>query len=219
MLLEKLKIKAIEKKHLKPEDEIDIEKAYLLVRDMPYTRASSRNPEITIEEWRGTCSGKHYLLRDLFSELGYSSRLIACTTESYIDPKSAFGKMRRLLKQTNGRIVDVHNYLILDLPEGEMIVDATWPLSTKEMGTIVNEQFILGQSQQIADEPIRSWVVPNDRDSQEFKDEILKESYSPEELEHREEIIKTISQMSNSKLVKIIVRLEKLVKGKFKNIE
>ena len=26
---------------------------------MPYQRASSRRPESIIEEWRGTCSGKH----------------------------------------------------------------------------------------------------------------------------------------------------------------
>jgi hypothetical protein len=215
MLLEKLKNKAIEKKLLKPEDVIDIEKAYELVRDMPYARASSRDPEITIEEWCGTCSGKHYLLKGLFSELGYSSRLIACTTESFMEPKKAFGKLKKLLKQSNGRIVDVHNYLILDLPDGEMIVDATWPVTTKGMGTIINEEFVLGQDQKIADEPIRSWVVPDDKDSQEFKNEILKESFSPEELEHRDEIIKTISKMSNSKLVKFIVRIEKLVKGKY----
>ena len=214
MLLKKLKNKALEKRLLMPEDEIDIEKAYILVRDMPYKRASARDPETTIKEWRGTCSGKHYLLKALFAELGYSSRLIACTTESYMDPKKAFGKMRKLLKQSNGRIVDVHNYLILELPEGEMIVDATWPISTNGLGTVVNEEFILGKDQKIADDPIRSWDVPDNMDSQDFKDEILNENFSPEELEHRDEIIETISKMSNSAWVKFLVRLQGLVRGK-----
>ncbi len=109
---------------------------------MPYTRASSRDPETIIGEWRGTCSGKHYLLQGLFAELGYSSRLIACTTVAHIDPKDVRGKLRTLLEQSEGRFVDVHNYLILETPEGEMIVDATWPLATKGMGTVVNERFV-----------------------------------------------------------------------------
>ena len=47
---------------------------------MTYQRASDRQPETLIREWRGTCSGKHYLLQALFAELGIPARLIACTT-------------------------------------------------------------------------------------------------------------------------------------------
>ena len=39
MLLETLKSKAVERGLLKPDEEIDAGKAFLLVRDMPYTRA------------------------------------------------------------------------------------------------------------------------------------------------------------------------------------
>ncbi|RPJ23037.1 MAG: hypothetical protein EHM33_22045 [Chloroflexi bacterium] len=212
MLLEILKAKAIEKGLLKPEDEIDAEKAFLLVRDMPYIRASSRDPETIIDEWRGTCSGKHYLLKGLFAELGYSSRVIACTTVTHIDPRKVLGKLRKLLRQSNGRFVDVHNYLILELPDGEMIVDATWPISAKGMGTVVNERFVLGESQRIAVEPLKSWVVPDERDPQEFKNEILKDSFTPEELTHRDEFVKTLSKVTNSKLIKFLVRLARLVK-------
>jgi hypothetical protein len=198
MLLQTLKSKAMAMDLIRPEDDIDAERAFLLVRDMPYTRASSRDPETIIAEWRGTCSGKHYLLRALFAELGYSSRLIVCTTVTYLDSEEYWGKMRKLLEQSDGRFVDAHNYLILELPDVEMIVDATWPISTKGMGTVVNEQFILGENQKIAVEPIRSWDVPDDRDPQEFKDEILRDSFSPQELAQREEFIKLISEMSNS---------------------
>lgn len=214
MLLETLKSKVIEKGLLKPKEEIDVEMAFQLVRDMPYIRASSRAPEIIIEEWSGTCSGKHYLLKELFAELGYSSRLIACTTVTYIDPKKVWGKLRKLLKQSNGRFVDVHNYLILEYSDGEMIVDATWPISTQGMGTIVNQRFVWGENQKIASEPLKSWVVPDDRDSQEFKDEILRDSFTPEELEHRDEFIKALSKTTNSKLIKFLVWLERLVMSK-----
>ena len=57
-------------------------------------------------------------------------------------------------------------------------------------------------------------MVPDDRDSQEFKDEILKDSFTPEELAHREEFIKTLGKMTNSKWVKFLLWLEKFVKGK-----
>ena len=214
MLLDVLKSKAIEKGLLKPEEEIDAEKAFALIRDMPYTRASSRDSETIIEEWRGTCSGKHYLLKKLFAELGYSSKLIACTTVAHIDPKDVRGKLRTLLEQSNGRFVDVHNYLILELPKGEMIVDATWPLATKGMGTVVNEHFLLGEDQQIACKPIKTWVVPEKGDSQAFKNEILKESFTPEELAHREEFIQTLGKMTNSRWIKFLLWLERLVPGK-----
>jgi hypothetical protein len=213
MLLETLKSTAVERRLLDTKEKIDAERAFLLVRDMPYTRASSRDPNTIIHEWRGTCSGKHYLLKGLFSELGYNSRLIACTTVVYIDPKEVSGKLRKLLEQSNGRFVDVHNYLILELPEKEMIVDATWPIATKGMGTVVNERFVPGEDQQIACKPIKTWVIPDSCDPQEFKDEILKESFTPEEIAHREEFIKTLGIMTNSKRVKFRVWLKGLLKG------
>jgi hypothetical protein len=132
----------------------------------------------------------------------------------HIDPKEVFGKLRKLLEQSNGRFVDVHNYLILGTPEGEMIVDATWPLTTKGMGTVVNEKFVLGENHQIACEPLKTWDVPDDRDAQEFKGEILRDSFTPEELAHREKFIKTLGEMTNSKWVKFLLRLEKFLKSK-----
>lgn len=213
MLLETLKSEALQRGLLKTEEEIDIKKVFFLVRDMPYTRASSRDSETIIHEWRGTCSGKHYLLKKLFAELGYRSRLIACTTVALISPKSVRGKLRKLLEQSNGRFVDVHNYLILELPQGEMIVDATWPLATKGMGTVVNEDFVLGVNHQIASKPLKTWVVPEEGDSQEFKNKILSESFTPEELAHRDEFIKTLGIVTNSRWIKFLVWLERLVKG------
>jgi len=213
MLLEQLKARAIVKGLLRPEEEITVEKAFYLVRDMPYIRASSRDPETTIREWQGTCSGKHYLLKQLFAELGYSSQLIACTTVAQIDPQEVIGKLRTLLEQSNGRFVDVHNYLVLKLPESQMIVDATWPLSTQGMGTVVNETFVLGEDQRIACDPLQIWEVPEDRNPQDFKDEILKESFTEEELQHREDFIQALAEMTNSKWVKMYLKIKQWLMG------
>lgn len=119
-----------------------------------------------------------------------------------------------MLEGSNGRFVDVHNYLILEFPDGgEMIVDATWSLSTKEMGLVVNEGFELGVSHQIATKPIKTWVVPDDGDSQEFKNMVLKESFTPEELAHRDEFIKELGVVTNSPWTKFLVWFQNLVKG------
>ena len=217
MALKLLKSKAISKGLLQPEEEIDLEKAFTLVRDIPYARASARDPETIIGEWRGTCSGKHYLLKQLFKELGYTSQVIACTTVVQIDPQDVRWKLRKLLKQSNGRFVDVHNYLLLVLPDGEMIVDATWPIFTKGMGTVVNETFVIGEDQKIACEPLQIWVVPEDRDPQAFKDEILQKSFTAAELEHREAFIQALGELTNSKWVKWLLKLENWVKGKSKS--
>jgi hypothetical protein len=195
MLTDILKSKAVAKGLLEPDCEIDLEKAFLLVRDMPYARASSREPETIIEEWRGTCSGKHYLLKQLFAELGYQSKLIACSTVEQIDPQSVPEKLRVLLEQTNGRFVDVHNYLILITPQGEMIVDATWPISTDGSGTVVNQSFQMGIDHQIACKPLENWVIPEDQNPQAFKDKILIENFTPEELAHREAFIQALGEM------------------------
>jgi hypothetical protein len=119
--------KAVERGLLEPDAEMNARTTFKLVRDMPYMRASDRQPETLIREWRGTCSGKHYLLKDLYAEMGIPSRVMACTHVAHFDPKEAAPELRRLLEQTGGRFVDVHNYLVLELTEGEMIVDATWP--------------------------------------------------------------------------------------------
>ena len=217
MMIENLKLEAIQRGLLKPEEEIDLRETFFLVRDMPYIRASSRDPETIIREWKGTCSGKHYLLNELFAELGYKSHVMACTTVEHIDPLTVKWKLRKLLEQSNGRFVDVHNYLVLELPDGEMIVDATWPLATKKMGLIVNEDFVPGVNHQIATKPIKTWVVPEDGDSQEFKNRILKESFTPEELAHRDEFIRTLSVLTNSKWVKLFLWFDKLLKGALQN--
>jgi len=92
-------------------------------------------------------------------------------------------------------------------------VDATWPIDTKGTGTVVNEHFVLGKNHQIACEPVKTWVVPDNRNAQDFKDEILKESFTPEELAHRDEFIKALGEMSKSRWIKFLLRMEKFVKS------
>ena len=179
---------------LNPGQQVDLAAAFRLVRDMPYRRASDRQPETLIQEWRGTCSGKHYLLKDLFEELGTHSQVIACTSIEPIDEEKTPNQIHGLWVAAGGRFVDVHNYLVLELPESEMVVDATWPLGYQKYGLKVNEEFVLGKDQQIACKPNQTWVVPEDGDPQAFKEQLLREHFTPHELAFRDAFIIAVSE-------------------------
>jgi hypothetical protein len=172
---------------------VDAAAVFRLVRDMPYGRASSRDPLTTIREWRGTCSGKHYLLRALFAELGLRADLMACTTRitrensPYLPPE-----LRNLLAA--GPIIDIHNYLVLHTPHGPMRVDATWPLPMKVLGLTVNEEFAWGHDMALACDPIVHRIVPDDGDPQVFKESLLRQSADPDELARREAFIAAASR-------------------------
>jgi hypothetical protein len=196
-LLSMLKSEAVRRGHLDPAAKLDAATVFYLVRDMPYRRASDRRPETIITEWCGTCSGKHYLLQALYAELGFSSQVIACTTITPVGPERVPQSLLPLYEEANRRFVDVHNYLLLALPNGkQMVVDATWPLSARKAGMVVNDSFVLGQDQQIAYEPLQTWTIPTGRDPQDFKDELLLAHFTPAELEFREIVIQALGESS-----------------------
>jgi hypothetical protein len=169
--------------------------AFSLVRDMPYGRASSREPMITIREWRGTCSGKHYLLRALFTELGLRADLLACTTRITADAAYLPSDVKTLLQ--DGPVIDIHNYLILHTPRGPMIVDATWPLEAKSLGLPVNEEFVWGRDMLLACTPIVHQIVPDEGDPQAFKEALLRRSARGDDLARRDAVIEAISRCSS----------------------
>jgi hypothetical protein len=194
-----LKAEAIKRGLLEVEADVDAARVFTLVRDMPYRRASNRNPRTTIAEWQGTCSGKHYLLQALFAELGLTSQVMACTTITPVAPEEVPASHRSLYQAANQRFVDIHNYLWVTLPDGRghMIVDATWPLSARSAGLVSNEAFILGEDQQLAAEPLETWPIPQGIDPQEFKEQLLKSHFSEAELEFREEVIRALGEKTS----------------------
>lgn len=162
-----------------PDDRpLTAEAAFALVRDMPYERASSREPATVIAEWRGTCSGKHYLLHALFNELGLPSTLIACTHE--FTPETAPWLPPHLMAEVTAQPVpDVHTFLrVQPYPNTEradewMTVDATWPLAAARLGLPVNERFELGRDHVLACDPIEVFHIPDDADPQVLKERLI----------------------------------------------
>ncbi len=148
--------------------------AFALVRDMPYQRASTREPEAIVREWRGTCSGKHYLLADIFRELGMDSRIVMCSHRFTRENTAHFPEELRVLVAREP-VPDVHTYIRLKTDAGWMNVDATWPSSAEPLGMPVNRTFTEGKDMVIACDPIDSFVVPIGDDSQVFKEQLIAE--------------------------------------------
>ena len=173
-LLSLLERESRERGLLSDGESLSAERAFALVRDMPYRRASSREPEAIIEEWCGTCSGKHYLLADIFRELGLDSRVIMCTHRFTPENTSHFPPELRDLVNVSP-VPDVHTYLRVNTAEGWTVVDATWPSSAGPLGMIVNREFAAGKDMSIACDPIETLPVPEGRDPQEFKEQVIRE--------------------------------------------
>lgn len=148
--------------------------AFALVRDMPYQRASTREPEAIVREWRGTCSGKHYLLAGIFRELGMDSRIIMCTHRFTRDNTGHFPPELQALVAREP-VPDVHTYIRLENTEGWMTVDATWPSSAEPLGMPVNRVFSDGRDMIIACDAVDTYEVPSGDDPQAFKEQLIAE--------------------------------------------
>ena len=160
---------------LGPEESLTPERAFALVRDMPYRRASSRRPEAIVEEWTGTCSGKHYLLADIFREMGMNLRVMMCTHRFTADSTGHFPAELRALVAGEGSVPDVHTFLWVDTDRGWTLVDATWPSSAAPLGMAVNPKFRPGENMTLACSPIDTYEVPAGQDPQEFKELLIRE--------------------------------------------
>jgi hypothetical protein len=164
---------------------LSVADAFFLVRDMPYKRASDRDPQTTIKEWQGTCSGKHYLLKAVFNELSLACKLMACTL--YL-PSHILQHLPAELQRVfaSSAIPDVHNYLLVSHNAREVIVDATWPLETEKFGLPINKEFDLENDMKLYGEPVKRFVVPETVDPQAYKDDLLRSHFSSEELKLRD---------------------------------
>ena len=174
------------------DETVTAESAFALVRDMPYQRASSRLPESIIEEWRGTCSGKHYVLDQIFREMGMDSRVIMCTHRFTPDNTGHFPAELRALVDREP-VPDVHTYIRLETALGWMTVDATWPSSAQSVGMPVNGLFDAGQDMNIACDVIDAFEVPTGHDPQVFKEQLIA-GFCGESSKVRDDFIEGVSR-------------------------
>ncbi|MBD3193397.1 MAG: hypothetical protein GF308_22365 [Candidatus Heimdallarchaeota archaeon] len=123
-------------------------KLFQKVRDIPFGRMGSRDPEVVYEKNMGTCSGKNLLLRELYDELGIKTKdmltlhrfndLIWFPTESY-PILNLPTKLKEILKQ--GSIYDFHNFVKIYVNDKWIDVDATFDKPLKKYGFIINDDW------------------------------------------------------------------------------
>ncbi len=201
LLLSTLRAEAESRGLIEPGEHLDAARLFQLVRDMPYRRASSRQPEITIREWRGTCSGKHYLLKALLEEFGLNVILIAATHEYTAENIPwAPPELRAFLDEAP--VPDVHNFLRVEIdPSHErqdwMTVDATWPLAARTLGLPVNERWVDGRDMHVAADPIELFHVPEEtpfeEQAQQFKQRIIEREFG-DQAERRDRFIEAMGR-------------------------
>jgi hypothetical protein len=107
------------------------------VRDVPYQYPASRDPVEVLTTGRGSCSGKHYLLGELFRRLGLSVRHMLCTHRFNESPLPFPEEMQALLRKNE--IVDVHDYLQILVDDEWIDVDVTWERNLRDFGFPVTE--------------------------------------------------------------------------------
>jgi hypothetical protein len=139
------------------------------VRDLPYQYPASRNPADVLRAGSGSCSGKHYLLGELFRQLGLRVRHMMCTHHFNESPLPFPDQMQSLLRRNE--VMDVHDYLQI-LVDGDWIdVDCTWEKGLREFGFPVTAEWDGRSSMLLTVTPNEHHEV--DGDPSRIKDEML----------------------------------------------
>ena len=123
-------------------------KLFERVRDIPFGRMGSRDPWDVYQRNMGTCSGKHFLLRELYAGLGLEVKDMICL-QRWKDltwfPDDTYGvvdfpdELLEMMEETE--IVDFHNYLLV-LREGRWVrVDASLDLPLTRLGFYTTEEW------------------------------------------------------------------------------
>ena len=194
-LLALLKAESIRRGLVQPSRAVDAKAAFALVRDMPYQRARNQALESVVQEWRGTCSGKHYLLDEIFREEGLESKVIM-STHRFTEESIANSPPELQEVVTRGPVPDVHTYIRLNIDAGWMTVDATWPTKAAPLGMAVNSDFQPGNDTALACNLIETYEVPDGRDPQGFKEELI-ENFCGSQTDDRDRFINGMGEWLN----------------------
>ena len=157
---------------------------YHAVRNIPYGRAGKRDPIAVLENHRGSCSGKHVLLRDLLRIAGYEAKVV--TIHTY------FNKAIPLLPSLpddlstmirDREVDDYHHFVRIRISGQWLNLDATWQDALGEHEFPVNTDWDGTGHTAIASATIKEY--PAVEDIAAFKQKLIA-SLSPEARENRE---------------------------------
>jgi len=112
---------------------------YHAVRNIPYGATGERDPIAVLENYRGSCSGKHVLLRDLLRVAGYEAEAITILTHfnKAIPLRPSFSDELSSMVR-DGDIQDYHHFVRTRLDGQWLNLDATWHDALRAHGFPVN---------------------------------------------------------------------------------
>lgn len=157
---------------------------YHSVRRIPYGATGNRDPISVIEGHRGSCSGKHLLLRDLLRLVGYDADVITIHTHfnKAIPQVSSFPE--DLSRMVQGEEVHDFHHFVRARIEGEWLdLDATWHDALCDYGFPVNSYWAGKGHTTLAAEALTEY--PAEEDIAAFKLQLLS-SLSEEARDRRE---------------------------------
>ncbi len=110
-----------------------------IVRDIPYGDIGSRDPKDVYEKNKGTCSGKHELLKELYKELRIPVKDFIAM-HKFNNPKIEYPpEIKKMLNQLE--MLDPHNFFKILIDDKWICVDSTWDKPLKKFGFVVNEKW------------------------------------------------------------------------------
>ena len=128
-------------------------KLFEKVRDIPYGDIGSRDPTDVYEKNKGTCSGKHELLKELYKELGLKIKDFI-VMHKFNDSNVKFpDEIREIFNRTE--IIDPHKFFKIFIDNKWVIIDATWDNKLKNLGFIVNENWDGNSDMELTVKPIK----------------------------------------------------------------
>lgn len=159
------------------------------VRDIPYAYPASRDPVEVLRLNRGSCSGKHYLLGELYRQLGLRIRHIICTHRFNESPVVFPEDMQEMLRKNE--IVDLHDYIQICVGDEWIDVDATWDSGLRSFGFPVNEDWDGASSMALSVVPEELTVVESD--PERLKEEMLSR-LTPRQRTLRKQFLEALSR-------------------------
>jgi hypothetical protein len=107
------------------------------VRDIPYGDIGSRDPLDVYRKNKGTCSGKHELLKGLYKELDLEVKDCLVMHRFKQLPVRFPDEINEILERID--IIDPHNYFKVKIDNKWLTVDVTWDKALQKLGFPVNE--------------------------------------------------------------------------------
>jgi transglutaminase-like putative cysteine protease len=158
------------------------------VRDIPYCYPASRDPAEVLRHGSGSCSGKHYLLGEMYRLLGLRVRHMICTHRFNESPIVFPPPMQDILRKNE--IVDLHDYVQIAIDDEWIDIDATWPRGLREFGFPVNEDWD-GRSNMLLS-VVSEDVAVAEHDPERLKEELLSK-LTPRQRTLRKQFLEALS--------------------------